>query len=252
MVNLNRTLIFLLFTVHCLLLFTAVISCGRRGDPAALEPFPDVAFVKDLKASFEAEGTRLTWGMPKDKNFPVRAIKGFLIFRAEVSGEINVLPEKCECEYKSIDFVPSGNDMIYEYLDKNAVKGLTYLYKVVVTDKTNRMGKDSNVVYLTDKKSEMQKVDGVTVKTPTRLNGVYTQRNIVLTWNEVHDAKLYRIYRSADAAGTNGFVLAGEANTPVFTDKNVEPSKKYYYRVTAFKDSESLPSNMIEVATEVH
>ncbi|MBI5050468.1 MAG: hypothetical protein HZC11_06300 [Nitrospirae bacterium] len=251
MVNSNRTLIFLLFTFHCLL-FTAVISCGRRGDPAAIEPFPDVAVVKDLKAFFEAEGTRLTWGMPKDKDFPVKAIKGFLIFRAEVPGEINVSPEKCECEYKSIDFVPSGKDVSYEYLDKKAVKGLTYLYKVVVMDKTNRMGKDSNIVYLTDKKSDMQKVDGVPVKTPTGLTGVYTQKNIVLAWDEIHGARLYRIYRSAEVTRTNGFVLAGEAVTPVFTDKNVEPSKKYYYRVTAFKDSESLPSNMIEVATEVH
>lgn len=241
-----------LFTIHyslfCLLLFTFLIACGRRGDPVDIEPYKEVAVVEDLEAFIRDDGVYLTWGMPKGKNFPMNALKGFVVFRAEVTEGTTV--EKCECQYRSLDFIRPNGKETFEYLDKKAVKGQTYVYKLVVMDKNNMMGRDSNLAVATGKKPEMKKIEAVQHKV-AGLIAIYTQKSVVLTWDEVSGIKLYRIYRSTGIS-RNDFILVGETVTPVFTDKNVEPSKKYYYRVTAVKDSESPPSNVIEVITETH
>jgi len=83
---------------------------------------------------------------------------------------------------------------------------------------------------------------------PTGLIAAYTKIGVVLTWDEIHDkgVKAYNVYRSSDGS----FELIGESITPAFTDRSVEPDRRYLYRVTALTDmAESPPSQEIEVFT---
>lgn len=232
---------FLLFT-SCFLLLT---SCGRRGDPVAVIPYKEVGIVKDLKASIKDSDIYLTWGMPEGKDFPQKALKGFVIFRAEVP-EGTTLKE-CQCPFSSLDFIISDKKRTFEYIDKKVTKGKTFAYKVVVMDKDNRMGKDSNIVLVRGVKPEPHKVVVTSPEAPTGLIAVYTSKNIVLTWDETsgQEIRFYRIYRSEG----KDFIAIGESVTPAFTDKGIKPSKRYYYMVTAVGETESHPSKEIEVVT---
>ncbi len=102
------------------------------------------------------------------------------------------------------------------------------------------------------KMREEQTIQVTTPDSPAGLKGVYTRQSIVLTWDEVQgqDIKLYRIYRSTTTG--EGQMLVGETVTPAFTDKNVKPNVKYYYRITAVGLSEGLLSKEIQITTEVH
>ncbi|MBI5408748.1 MAG: fibronectin type III domain-containing protein [Nitrospirae bacterium] len=95
-----------------------------------------------------------------------------------------------------------------------------------------------------------ESVKGVSNPAPTGLVGIYTQQSIVLTWNEVEgiDISSYRIYRST---GDGRFVMAGETVTPAFTDKDIKPNLKYFYKVTAVGAAEGPPSKEIEITTEI-
>lgn len=99
------------------------------------------------------------------------------------------------------------------------------------------------------KSSEQQTIQAATPDTPTGLVGVYTGQSIVLTWDEAagQDIKSYRIYRSTG----DGYIPAGETVTPAFTDKNVGPNMKYYYKVSAVGVTEGLLSKEIQIITEV-
>ncbi|RJQ54723.1 MAG: fibronectin type III domain-containing protein [Nitrospiraceae bacterium] len=103
---------------------------------------------------------------------------------------------------------------------------------------------------LTEQKKSVQEIIRMSApEAPTRLLGLYTLKDIVLTWDEVAEQNItYRIYRSAG----DSFTLAGETVTPAFTDKNVEPDKKYLYRVTAVGATEGPPSEEIMIITEIH
>lgn len=83
---------------------------------------------------------------------------------------------------------------------------------------------------------------------PTGLMAIYTQKSIILTWDEIteQDIKGYNVYRSSG----EGFRLVGKTITPAFTDSDVKPDKRYLYRVTAIGESEGEPSKEIEVLTK--
>jgi hypothetical protein len=233
----------LVFTC-CLLSLLFIIACGRREDPVLLEPYKEVGVVNDLRASVRGGNIYLTWGVPDEKFFPAEAIKGFVIFRAELyEGETL---EDCECIFRSLDFIERDNKKTFEYLDKSALKGQTYIYKLVVMDKDNRMGQDSNLVVVKGSETESKVTPP---EAPKGLVGVYTQKSVVLSWDEIkgEDIKFYKVYRSQG----EGFVLIGESVTPAFTDRDVKPSKRYYYRVTAVAEVEGPPSKEIEILTEI-
>ena len=85
--------------------------------------------------------------------------------------------------------------------------------------------------------------------TPTGLDGVYTRKSIVLTWDEMtgQNVRFYNVYRSS---GDN-FIFAGETVTPAFTDNNIDKNVQYYYKITAVGELESLPSKQVEIKTDV-
>lgn len=235
----------LLFTFYFLLL-TSIIACGRRGDPVAVMPYKEVAVVKDLNATVKDEGIHLTWGMPEGEKFPYKALKGFAIFRAELPE--NTTLEECDCKFTSLDFVAlEQKEKVFEYIDKKTVKTQTYVYKVVVMDENNRMGRDSNIVLVKGAEKKPERVV-IAPEAPAGLMAVYTYKSVVLTWSEVkgQGVKLYRIYRSEGQE----FYPVGETVTTAYTDRTVEISKKYYYRVTGVGDVEGSPSETIEVSTK--
>lgn len=226
-----------------MLVFTA--SCGKRGDPVAVIPYAEVGYVKDLKVSLRNDNIYLSWGMPEGKYFSEKDLKGFIIFRAEVPEGVE--PEKCECEFRSLDFIVFDKKKTFEYLDKMAIKGTSYMYKLAVMDKNNIMGRDSNSVFVSWAESETGEAV-VPPDAPIRLVAVYAQKSIVLTWDEMQgkEIRFYRVYRSE---GTD-FIMIGETVTPVFTDSNIEGSKKYIYRITAVATVEGPASQAIEVETK--
>lgn len=85
---------------------------------------------------------------------------------------------------------------------------------------------------------------------PAGLMVLYTQKAVVLTWDEVEgqDVRVYKVYRSTG----DGYVLIGDTAVPAFTDHDVKPDTKYYYKVTAVGALESGQSKEIVIATEVH
>jgi len=225
-----------------LLLVTYLIACGRRGDPVVIIPYKDVGIVQDLKAFVRDDKTYLRWGMPE--GFPARAIKGFIIYSAEVTEEATI--DECKCEFMQIDFIIAEKGMSsFEYIDKKADRSKNYMYKIVVEDKDDRMGKDSNIVLIKGAKAEFKKALPVP-KSPPRLMGIFTEKGNLLTWVEVRgEIKFYRIYRSEG----KDFIVIGESASPAFIDRDVVSSKRYFYKVTAVGETESLPSEEIEIIT---
>lgn len=235
-----------------------VTACGRRGDPVAItpykvgidskevepDPYGEVGVVNDLKASIMNDNIYLTWGMPEGKSFPEKALKGFIIFRAEVPD--GAIAKEYENQYVSIDFVKPNKKKNFEHFDIKAAKDKTYAYKLVVKDKMNRTGKDSNIVLV--KVPKPGEAGIIKPDAPTGLAAIYTRQSIVLTWDEIHgqEIKFYRIYRSEG----EDFSVIAETVTSVFNDKNIEPSKKYYYKVSAVGNQESLLSEEIKIITK--
>lgn len=85
---------------------------------------------------------------------------------------------------------------------------------------------------------------------PAGLMAIYTQKVIILAWDEIRgqDVKRYKVYRSSGG----GFDLIGDSAAPAFTDRDVKPDTKYYYKVTAVGILESQLSKEIVIVTEVH
>lgn len=132
-----------------ILLITFVIACDTNKESASIAPFKEVLVIKELKGSIKKYDAYLTWDIPEGKDSPEDMIKGFIIFGAKVP-EKGVKVED-ECKYEPFDFILASHkpSRTYEYISKNAIRDDgVYLYKVVVMDKNNRTGKDSNVVSL--------------------------------------------------------------------------------------------------------
>ena len=237
-----------LFLISYILISFFLSACGRRADPAQLDLYKkEVPVAKNLKALRDQSGINLTWELPDDRDFSRKSIKGFVVFRAEVPD--NVAIDKCEtCEYRSIDFIVIAKGNTFKFSDKGALKAQTYAYKVIVMDKNNRMSRDSDIIVMAGERPASEKSKAAAPKPPSGLTAVYTHQSIVITWDEVPGADSYRVYRSL--GGRDDFSIAGESATPVFTDRRIEPAKKYYYKVAAVKGAEGLPSNVIEIKSE--
>ena len=90
----------------------------------------------------------------------------------------------------------------------------------------------------------------LTPDAPAGLMGLYTQKSVVLAWDEVEGqgVKRYNVYRSSGDA----YVLVGDSAAPAFTDREIKPGMKYYYKVTSLGMLESQPSKEIVIVTEVY
>ena len=82
---------------------------------------------------------------------------------------------------------------------------------------------------------------------PAGLMILYTQKAVIITWDEIRDVRRYKVYRSIG----DDYSFIGDTAAPAFTDRDVEPDNKYYYKITAVGILESQPSKEIEITTEV-
>ena len=130
---------------------------------------------------------------------------------------------------------------ILSYDEKNIIKE--------ETAKESEKGKGQEEVLIKENEPEAKAVKTARPDAPSGLVAVYIQTGIVLTWNEIlkQGVTSYRIYRSSGS----GYKLAGVTVTPAFTDRGIKQDMKYYYKVTAVGNSESLPSEEIRVIKEV-
>lgn len=236
-------------------------ACGRKGDPFQRIPYAEVGVVRDLKAVPGGGHFHLTWGEPEGKDFPSRAVKGFILFRSEVPEGVTL--KECDCKYRYLDFVVTDRKASraqdeqrarkqrpsFEYIDRKVVPHTAYAYKIVVMDRNDKMGKDSNIVLTAPERAVPMKEIRLKPTAPSGLVALYARNSIVLTWNEIKGMGIrnYRVYRSAGG----GFQLVGEVATPVFTDKAVEKNRTYYYKVSAVGKEEGPVSVQLEVSTEV-
>ena len=116
-------------------------------------------------------------------------------------------------------------------------------------DKGTAKGNERDEILKRGDEPEAEAAETAQPDAPAGLVAVFTQTGIILTWDEVlnQGVKSYRIYRSSGS----GYKLAGETVTPAFTDRDIKQNMKYYYKVTAVGNSESLPSEEIRVIKEV-
>jgi fibronectin type 3 domain-containing protein len=198
---------------------------GRKSDWSRLVVLSVVqppAAPHDLKPENVAEGVRLTWS---------GSGPAYRVFRRTEADS---------------GFVVAANTESPEYLDRSTEYGKPVLYVVQAIVKTGTSEVESEL----SEQKVITPVDVFPPAVPAGLAAVPTVGSIELAWDRDTEPDLagYRIYR----AGPEGeFVKIGEtAETPSYSDKQVESGKQYRYAVSAFDKSgnESKQSVPIEVA----
>jgi predicted small lipoprotein YifL len=96
--------------------------------------------------------------------------------------------------------------------------------------------------------SEVQETEPVRPNAPVGIFAVFTGKSIVLSWEDVlnQGVKMYNVYRSSGEA----YNFIGHTAAPAYTDRDIKPGMKYYYKITAVGQSESPLSGEILVLTE--
>ncbi len=184
----------------------------------ALHVVPAVALPANLKAVAVAEGIQVSWDSPE---------KSFTVFRQGPG-------DKTFVKLDTADHSP--------YIDKTTEYGKEYRYAVQASSPSAQ----SEIAEMTGK--PLVPVDIFPPAVPQALAAVVGTQSVELVWDRDTEADLagYRIYRDA---GSGQFERIGETHdTPGFSDKKVEPGKRYRYMVTAYDQSgnESKPSEIIE------
>ncbi|MEO8027855.1 MAG: hypothetical protein ABI823_15330 [Bryobacteraceae bacterium] len=203
-------------------LVVAARAIGPKGRTGAWSNLAVVAIVnplekpRDLKAVASADGVQLSWAGSHTK---------FRIYRGTRDEEP----------------APIAESAAAAYADTSAQFETPYRYFVqAIQEKAESEVSDS--VRLTPE-------DKFPPAVPAGLAAITGPDSIELTWerNTEPDFRAYRIYRAPE--GGVFTQIAASVDTPNYSDKTVEPKKKYRYTVTSFdlKGNESRPSAEVEV-----
>lgn len=182
-----------------------------------LQVTPPLAKPTSLTTKNVPQGVLLTWSAPNQTSFR--------IFRKEADD-----PEPS----------PLGTSDKPEYLDKTSTYGKTYQYWVQgVQDKTESETAGPEAI---------SPKDEFPPAVPSNLTATAGLSAIELSWsrNEESDFHAYRIYR---AAGDGPFErIADNVQAPNYSDRAVEPGKRYRYAVSAVDEAnnESNRSPVVE------
>ncbi|MGN0151437.1 MAG: leucine-rich repeat protein [Wujia sp.] len=154
-----------------------------------------------------ASGVKITWKKVADA-------KGYIIYRKK-SGD---------SDYETLKKVSGGSTV--SYVDKSAVSGKTYYYKVAA--------------YSGDTRSSQSVNRKVTYVGTTTISGAVNASNgITLTWKRVSGATKYEIYRKASGASKYSRVKTITSGSTVkWTDTRAAGNgKTYQYYIVACKGS---------------
>ncbi|MDD6212266.1 MAG: fibronectin type III domain-containing protein [Clostridiales bacterium] len=165
------------------------------------------------------------------------AVKGADGYRVTVGRDINNPNYQMYTSSTSIwDTYEFGEHMEYRvcaYKDKTDADGNAY----------HKFGIKSKVIVI----EKMLQAPEITYANSAGMN------SIKLKWNLVPGARTYRVYRAEEAKGEYQLIAepdaSSEGNSIIFTDKNLETGKAWYYRVTACDayatNPESVPSKTV-------
>lgn len=163
-------------------------------------------------------------------------LKGYNIYRSKEKGIYGETP------------INAGLILSLTYRDQGLENNKTYYYIIkavnTLTPPWNE-GPPSDEISVTPQKMTPPSA-------PKRLIAVPAENKIFLTWDENKETELagYRVYRSLSSKTGYSLLTPETIVKTTFTDTNVAPKRKYYYRVTAIdnalKPNESLPSEEVE------
>jgi hypothetical protein len=171
-----------------------------------------------LKAVAAPEGVQLSWSSPHAK---------FRIFRA--TGEEKPAP------------IADADGTTYS--DTSAAFDTAYRYFVqAIQDKAESQVSET---------AKITPIDTFPPAVPAGLTATAGSGSVELSWerNTESDFRGYRVYRAPE---TGSFArIAENVDTPVYSDKTVEPNKKYRYAITSFdlKGNESQQSPPVEIVS---
>lgn len=113
------------------------------------------------------------------------------------------------------------------YTDTTADIGMEYSYTVTSIDSTGLESVSSNAINVSMIDSSVTKA-----AVPTGLTVQSTNKNdVTFTWDEVSDARMFNIYRSASPEGE--FSLIGKSHEASYTDSTILTTIPYYYKVAS-------------------
>jgi hypothetical protein len=135
-----------------------------------------------------------------------------------------------------------------EYVDTTAQYGTAYQYSVQSTLTIGGAEAESEISQV----AAVTPVDVFPPSVPSAVTGVAGLGNIQLSWNPDPELDLrgYFVYRSVDGGAFAR--VGGEIPEPAFTDRAVEPGKRYRYAISAVdqRGNESARSEPVEVAAQ--
>ena len=133
-----------------------------------------------------------------------------------------------------------------EFVDTGADYSVKYRYTAIAVSTVEHANAESSV----SAPFEITATDRFPPSPPLNVTALASTNSIEVSWERSPepDTKGYFVYRSVDGGA---FVkLKDMAAIPAFSDKDVQPGKKYRYQVSAIdvRNNESKPSNSVEAA----
>jgi hypothetical protein len=185
----------------------AVRATGPRGktsawsNPSALAVIAPLAQPAAVSAVNDPRGVRLTWNGMGPR---------YRVFRAVGDGEPALLAETDQSPF----------------VDETTVYGEQYRYLVQAIASANQWSVVSEPAAVTT-------VDTFPPAVPAGLTAVTAPQSIELNWdrNTEADFRGYNVYRSVDGGPAER--IASLIPDPAFSDRQIEPGKKYRYSVSA-------------------
>lgn len=133
-----------------------------------------------------------------------------------------------------------------DFVDTGAEYSVKYRYTVIAVSADPHANAES----APSLPVEYTAVDKFPPSTPSNVTALASGNSIEVSWERSPepDTRGYYVYRSVEGGA---FVKLSELQTlPAFSDKDVQPGKKYSYEVSAIdvRDNESKPSNPVEAS----
>jgi hypothetical protein len=131
-----------------------------------------------------------------------------------------------------------------EFIDTGAEYSVRYRYTAIAFSTVEHANAESSV----SAPAEITAIDHFPPSTPSNVSALASTNSIEVSWERSPepDTEGYFIYRSVDGGA---FVKQKSMVTvPAFSDKDVQPGKRYRYEVSAIdvRNNESKPSNPVE------